>query len=114
MDQILTKFRKLPFQIETLSWGGSRYKPYVFTEQGVAMLSSVLNSERAVRVNIQIVRTFIRLRRMISSHKDLTQKLAELERRVENHDEHIHSLFDAIRRLIDPARPSKRKIGFKR
>ena len=86
--------------------------PYVFTEQGVAMLSSVLNSKRAIIVNIQIMRTFTWLREMISTHKELAQKLSELERKFENHDHHIHSLFEAIRQLMAPPPSKRKKIGF--
>ncbi len=92
--------------------GGRRYLPFVFTEQGVAMLSSVLNSERAVEINIQIMRAFVRLREMISSNKDLARKLDTLERKLESHDVHIRSLFEAIRQLMAPPGPKKRKIGF--
>jgi hypothetical protein len=86
--------------------------PYVFTEQGVAMLSSVLNSDRAVEINIQIMRAFVRLREMILSNKDLARKLDALERKLESHDAHIRSLFEAIRQLMTPPEPKKRKIGF--
>ncbi len=100
------------FVISKQGRGGRRYLPYVFTEQGVAMLSSVLNSERAVEINIEIMRTFVRLRRMVLSNKDLAQKLDALERRVAGHDVHIRSLFEAIRQLMKPPEPNKRKIGF--
>ena len=92
--------------------GGRRYLPYVFTEQGVAMLSSVLNSERAVEINIEIMRAFVRLREMILSNKDLARKLDALERKFESHDVHIRSLFEAIRQLMAPPVPKKRRIGF--
>ncbi len=92
--------------------GGRRYLPFVFTEQGVAMLSSVLNSERAVEINIQIMRAFVRLREMIASNKDLARKLDALERKLESHDVHIRSLFEAIRQLMTLPEPKKRKIGF--
>jgi ORF6N domain len=92
--------------------GGRRYLPYVFTEQGVAMLSSVLKSERAVAINIEIMRAFVRLRGMILSNKDLARKLDALERKFESHDTHIRSLFEAIRQLMAPPEPKKRKIGF--
>jgi hypothetical protein len=92
--------------------GGRRYLPYVFTEQGVAMLSSVLNSNRAVEINIEIMRAFVRLRQFVISHKDLARKLDALERKFESHDMHIRSLFEAIRQLMSPAPPKKRKIGF--
>lgn len=86
--------------------------PYVFTEQGVAMLSSVLNSERAVEINIEIMRAFVRLREMMLSNKDLARKLDALERKFESHDVHIRSLFEAIRQLMAPPEPKKRRIGF--
>jgi len=92
--------------------GGRRYLPYVFTEQGVAMLSSVLNSERAVEINIEIMRAFVRLREMILSNKDLARKLDALEHKLESHDVHIRSLFEAIRQLMAPPEPTKRRIGF--
>ncbi|MBI2118858.1 MAG: ORF6N domain-containing protein [Elusimicrobia bacterium] len=94
------------------SLGG--YLPYAFTQNGVAMLSSVLNSKKAIHVNIQIMRAFTRLRELISTHKELSHKLAELERRIENHDEHIHSLFEAIRQLMSPPEPKRRRIGFRK
>lgn len=93
--------------------GGRRYPPYAFTEQGVAMLSSVLNSERAVQVNIAIMRAFVRLRQVLSSNKALANKLAELERKLESHGGHIRSLFDAIRQLMAPPAPKPRRIGFR-
>ena len=86
--------------------------PYVFTEQGVAMLSSILNSERAIEVNIAIVRVFVRLREMMATHKELAFKLAELEDRLEGHDEQIQNIFEAIRQLMTPPEPPKKKIGF--
>jgi ORF6N domain len=89
--------------------GGRRYLPYVFTEQGVAMLSSVLRSEKAVQVNIEIMRTFVRLREMIATHKDLARKLEALERR---YDAQFKVVFDAIRELMAPPESKKRKIGF--
>jgi phage regulator Rha-like protein len=106
----------LRFQIGTSSsgYGGRRYRPYAFTEQGVAMLSSVLNSERAVQVNILIVRAFVQLRSLLASHRDLAEKLAELEQKLEGHDVAIRNLFDAIRAMVaDPPGP-KRLIGFNR
>jgi hypothetical protein len=93
--------------------GGRRTLPYVFTEQGVAMLSSVLNSERAVQVNIAIMRAFVKLREIIATHKELAQKIAELERRFQKHDSQIEAVFDAIRQLIEPKPvPPRRRIGF--
>ena len=98
--------------ISSFKHGGRRYLPYAFTEQGVAMLSSVLRSERAVQVNVAIMRAFVSLRRMIANHETFARKLAELERRLETHDESIKSLFDAIRELMAPPAKPKREIGF--
>jgi ORF6N domain. len=86
---------------------------YAFTEEGVAMLSSVLNSPRAVQMNIAIMRAFVRLREVISSHRELAGKLKELENRIEKHDEHIRTLFSAIQQLMEPPEKSKREIGFR-
>lgn len=89
------------------------YQPYVFTEQGVAMLATVLNSERAILANIAIMRAFVKLREILSTHKELAYKLAELEGKIERHDEEIKAIFDAIRKLTaPPPEPKKRKIGF--
>ena len=83
-----------------------------FTEQGVAMLSSVLNSDRAIEVNVAIMRAFVQLRRMIGSHEELARKLAELEARLAEHDEKIQAIFEAIRQLMAPPDRPPRKIGF--
>ena len=89
----------------------SKYLPYVFTENGVAMLSSVLNSKRAVQVNIQIMRTFTRLREMLLTHKDLRQKIEEIEKK---YDYQFKVVFEAIKQLLEPPQKSKKKIGFLR
>jgi hypothetical protein len=104
----------LKSQIVTSSWGGMRFLPYAFTEQGVAMLSTVLRSERAVLVNIAIMRAFVQLRQVLGSHAELARKLAELEQRIEGHDAAIRSLFDAIRELMAPPTPGQppKEIGF--
>ncbi len=94
-------------------WGGRRYLPYVFTEQGVAMLSSVLRSERAIQVNIAIMRAFVKLREILSAHKELAYKLAELERKIERHEEEIKAIFDVIRQLMKPSEKPRRRIGFR-
>ncbi|HJQ61723.1 MAG TPA: ORF6N domain-containing protein [Burkholderiales bacterium] len=100
-------------QSVTSSWGGRRYLPFAFTEQGVAMLSSVLNSPQAIRVNIEIMRAFVRLREMIATNKELSGKLDELERKVATHDQAIAGLISAIRELATPISPKpKRRIGF--
>jgi hypothetical protein len=88
---------------------GLRYKPMAFTEQGVAMLSSVLNSDRAIDVNIEIMRAFVRLRRTLAAHKDLARKLAALE---EKYDEQFKVVFEAIHQLMTPPEKTSRKIGF--
>ena len=92
--------------------GGRRYLPYVFTEQGVAMLSSVLKSDRAVQVNIAIMRAFVLMRELATSNRELAGKFDELERRVGKHDDAIRALFDAIGELMTPVMPKRRKIGF--
>ena len=89
--------------------GGRRYAPLVFTEQGIAMLSTVLNSERAIQVNIEIMRAFVRLREMIATHKELARKLEALEKR---YDAQFKVVFDASRALMAPPAPNRRKIGF--
>ncbi len=89
--------------------GGRRYPPYAFTEQGVAMASTVLKSSRAIQVNIEIMRAFVRLRNVLSSHKELAQKLADLE---EKYDKQFKAVFDAIRALMTPSAPKSRRIGF--
>jgi hypothetical protein len=90
----------------------SNVLPYAFTEHGALMLASVLNSPRAVELSLYVVRAFIRLREMLSSHKDLARKLDELERHVRGHDGHIQTLFEAIRQLMTPGPSKGRKIGF--
>ncbi len=108
----LTKqeFADLRSQFVTSSWGGRRYPPYAFTEQGIAMLSTVLRSDRAVRVNIEIMRAFVRLREILASNSELARKLAALERK---YDAQFKIVFDAIRELMTPPEPKKkRSIGF--
>lgn len=92
---------------------GLRYAPMAFTEHGILMLSSVLNSVRAIHVNIEIMRAFVRLRRLVATHRELTAKLTELERRVTTHDEHIRAIFDAIRQLMTPPPVKVKQIGFR-
>jgi hypothetical protein len=106
------EFALLKSQIVTSSWGGLRRAiPYAFTEQGVAMLSSVLRSKRAIHVNIEIMRTFVRLRLLLASNTALARKLAQLERR---YDAQFKVVFDAIRELMTPPEPKRRPIGFGR
>jgi len=102
-------------QIVTLKTGRGqhrKYLPYVFTEQGVAMLSTALNSERAIAVNIEIMRAFVRMRALLTQNKELAQQLEKLERKVSSHDEAIVGILKAIRQLMHPPESSKRPIGF--
>ena len=93
--------------------GGRRYAPYAFTEQGVAMLSTVLNSPRAIAVNIEIMRAFVRLRELIASNKELAAKLNQLEKKLSTHDQAITEIMHAIRELMTPPEPTKKRpIGF--
>jgi len=103
----LTKeeYESLRSQIVTSSWGGRRYLPYVFTEQGVAI---VLNSERAIQVNIQIMRTFVKLKEMLSTHADLKRKIEAMERK---YDQQFKIVFDAIKQLLETPKKSARKLG---
>ncbi|MFH1362583.1 MAG: ORF6N domain-containing protein [Candidatus Omnitrophota bacterium] len=113
------KVMNLEAEIATTSHGGSRQFPYVFTEQGVAMLSSVLNSERAIQVNITIMRAFVKLKELLLTHKDLAEKITELEKKYANHDDKIQLIFEAIKKLLEPVPPlppesQKPPIGFSR
>jgi hypothetical protein len=123
-----TKHRAVPFglfqltrqevailksQIVTSSWGGARRAtPHAFTEQGVAMLSSVLNSSRAIEVNIAIMRVFVRYRQLIASHSELAAALKELERQVKEHGEKIETVFEVLRRLMQTPEPPRKQIAF--
>ena len=100
---------RLHFETSKGGRGGRRYLPYVFTEHGVAMLSSVLRSDRAVQVNILIVRTFVRLRQLLATHRDLAEKLGEMERR---YDKQFKTVFEVLRQLMKPPAPPRRRIGF--
>ena len=107
------EYKNLKSQTVISSWGGARRAhPYAFTEQGVAMLSSVLNSKRAIQVNIAIMRAFVKLRGILSSQKELVSKLNDLERKLEKHDVEIGAIFEAIRQLMIPPEKPKRRIGF--
>ena len=107
------EFANLKSQFVTSSWGGlRRARPYAFTEQGVAMLSSVLNSPRAVKVNISIMRAFVRLRETLETNRELARRFSELEGRVGKHDEEIAAIIDAMRRLMAPPARPRREIGF--
>ncbi len=103
------EFENLKSQIVISSWGGARRaNPYAFTEQGVAMLSSVLNSQKAIQMNIAIMRAFVKLREILSSHKELVCKLNEFEGKIEKHDTQIQVIFEAIRQLMSPKEESSK------
>ena len=107
-----SELRNLKFHFGTSSWGGTRKLPRAFTEQGVAMLSGVLRSRRAIHTNIAIMRAFVKLRQLAAGHKELAIKLEQLEIKVGGHDEQIRSLFEAIRQLMKPPTLKSRRIGF--
>jgi ORF6N domain len=92
--------------------GGRRYAPFAFTEQGVAMLSSVLNSERAIKVNIAIMRAFVKLRETLETNRELSRKFTELQKHVGKHDQEIAAIINAIRELMAPPAKPRREIGF--
>jgi len=104
----------LKSQNATSSWGGRRKIPFAFTEHGVLMLSSVLNSKRAIQVNIQIMRIYNRLKAMLIDHKDILLKLEKLERKVNKHNEDFKIVFSYLKELLNPPKEPMRKIGFKR
>ncbi len=95
--------------VTSSQWGGRRYPPYAFTEQGIAMLSSVLRSKRAVLVNIEIMRAFVHLRLILSSHTELARKLNELEKK---YDAQFKVVFEKIKKLMTPPEPNRKRIGF--
>lgn len=103
------EWANLKSQFVMSSWGGIRTRPHAFTEQGVAMLSSVLRSERAIQVNVEIMRAFVRLRQILNEHKDLAARLDALEQK---YDTNFKAVFDAIRQLMTPPTTPKRPIGF--
>lgn len=114
------EFENLRSQIGTPSWGGSRYLPMAFTEQGVAMLSSVLSSRMAIEVNIQIIRVFTKMREMILNHKDILLKLEKVEKtmikqdgKMKKYEENIEIIFKALKQLLTPSQPPRERIGFK-
>jgi hypothetical protein len=113
MFQLTLEELKCQFGISKPSRGGRRRsRPFAFTEQGVAMLSSVLQSERAVKINIAIMRAFVKLREMLETNRELARKFSELEQRVDKHDEEITAILEAIRQMIAPPKKARREIGF--
>lgn len=107
------EYENLRCQFGTSSWGGGRYRPMVFTEQGVAMLSSVLNSRRAIAVNIQIVRVFTRLRQAVVTQKDILLKLKDMEKTLSKHGQDFKMVFAYLQQLVQKPNPKMRKIGFR-
>jgi ORF6N domain-containing protein len=114
-SQFATSRTNLRSQFATSSTGhgGRRYLPYVFTEQGVAMLSSVLNSEQAIEVNIAIMRAFVRLRQMLETNEELNRKFAAVIRKLSTHDKYFKVVFDELKKLMEKPLSSARQIGFK-
>ena len=108
---VLTKqeLKNLRSQFATSSWGGARYIPMAFTEQGVVMISSILKSKRAIEVNIAIIRAFVKLREMMATHKDLKRKIESMEKK---YDEQFQIVFEAIKQLIETDEKPKKRIGF--
>jgi ORF6N domain len=103
----------LKFQSGISRWGGRRrLRPHIFTQQGIAMLSSVLNSEPAIKVNIAIMRAFVKLRQILETNREIAKKFSELEQRVGKHDEEIDAILEAIRQLMAPPDRPRREIGF--
>jgi phage regulator Rha-like protein len=108
----IKEVRDLRLQNATSKRGGRRYLPFVFTQEGVAMLSSVLNSEQAIQVNIAIMRAFVKLRELLLSHKDLAEKIEELERKYQLHETDIQVIFKAIKKMLEPPdEPPKPRFG---
>ena len=109
-----TEFLRLQIATSNVGRGGRRYFPYAFTEQGVAMLSTVLNSEQAIEVNIAIMRAFVRLRQMLETNEELNRKFAAVIRKLSTHDKYFRVVFDELKKLTEKPIPSGRQIGFKR
>ena len=107
------EFNNLRSQIVTSSWGGVRYNPMVFTEQGVTMLSCILNSDRAIEVNILVIRVFSKMREMLLTHKEILLKLEQLEKKFTKHDNEIEIIFNTLKELIKPPVQERKKVGFK-
>jgi len=107
------EWKTLRSQIVTSSWGGERYAPFAFAEQGVAMLSSVLNSPRAIAVNIQIMRVFVKMRQLITSYKGLLGRIEKLEASDSEKNKHIKNIYSLIKELLEPSIKNRKPIGFK-
>ena len=113
----LAEFESLRTQFATLKTGRGqhiKYIPFAFTEQGVSMLSGVLNSETAIRVHIQIIRVFAKMKELLLTHKDILLQLEKIEKKLSGHDEDIQLIFKYLKQLLNPVQPPRRKIGFRR
>ena len=108
------EFENLKSQFVTSRWGGVRKMPFAFTEQGVSMLSGVLKSETAIRVHIQIIRVFAKMKELLLTHKDILLQLEKIEKKLAGHDEDIKLIFQYLKQLLNPVQPPRRKIGFRR
>jgi hypothetical protein len=108
------EFENLKSQFATSSWGGKRKLPLAFTEQGVAMLSGILNSKIAIEVHIRIIRVFTKMRELLLTHKDILLQLEKMERQVAGNTEDISVIFDYLKQLLNPSETPRRKIGFRR
>ena len=107
------EFQNWKSQIVISSWGGIRKLPFAFTEQGVAMLSGVLNSEIAIKVHIQIIRVFAKMKELLLTHKDILLQLEKLEKKSEGHDGKIQLIFEYLKELLNPPQPARNPIGFR-
>ena len=108
------EFQNLKSQIATSSWGGLRKLPYAFTEQGVAMLSGILNSQTAIRVNIQIIRVFTKMRELLMANKDILLQLEKVEKKLTKHDDEIILIFQYLKKLLKPPQTPRERIGFRK
>ena len=106
------EFENLISQTVISSWGGIRKLPYAFTEQGVAMLSGVLSSTVAIKVHIQIIRVFAKMKELLLTHKDILLQLEKLEKKFESHDEQIQLIFEHLKEMLNPPQPARNPIGF--
>jgi ORF6N domain len=106
------EYLKSHFATSSSGWGGPRKRPFAFTEHGAIMAASVLNTTKAIEVSVYVVRAFVRIREYLATHKQLVHKLTELERKIEIHDEEIRTLINTIRRLMEPQKTKRRRIGF--
>ncbi|MFB6306502.1 MAG: ORF6N domain-containing protein [Flavobacteriales bacterium] len=108
------EWKNLRHQFGTSSWGGTRYPPMAFTEQGIAMLSSVLHSDRAIKMNIQIMRVFTKMRQLITNYKELVERIENLEDSEMAQNEQIRKIYDMLREIMEPPQEARERIGFKR